>query len=240
MNLEDFDTMPETDELGSFQNPIWADAASDDLMPKIRFTTDQAEAQEAAEADRSNPFDLPDAVFYVEPKENTTGESPETGATRSSFQNDSFEVDVYVFQKETAGETGEYVGPSPDMLNLRIENDVKDLTFAQEQLALAIERGTGVMQAMENVESAQNVLDAHMKLYNEAIAFRPVEVPDPDGETVTAEDITASDDSKTKLGSVSHAQWELEQAYKNDNKIAIENAKRDLAHEKAKEAAEQK
>ena len=40
-----------------------------------------------------------------------------------------------------------------------------------------------------------------------------------------------------KLGSVSHAQWELEQAYNSGNKIAIENAKRDLAHEKAKEEA---
>ena len=80
MGFENFDVTPEiTPEVndakaGSFQNPVWADIAWNDLMPQIQFTTDQAEAQEAAEADRSNPFDLPDAVFYVEPKGETAGD----------------------------------------------------------------------------------------------------------------------------------------------------------------------
>ena len=88
MGYENYDmtpeATPETGNLGSFQNPIWTDMVSEDLMPKIRFTTDQAEAQEAAQADRSNPFDLPDAVFYVEPKSDAA-EAP-AGLEDFSFQ----------------------------------------------------------------------------------------------------------------------------------------------------------
>lgn len=221
MSFEQFDAVPEAAEepkLSAFQTPSFSDMAGQDLMPKIRFTTDAGEAAEAAGADRSNPFRLPDSVFYV--GDGAEGEAP--AVSQGSFQNESFDVDVSSFTADSAGaEGGDYVGPTPDALNLKIENDVKDLTFAQEQLALAIERGSGVMTAMKNVESAQAVLDAHMKLYNEAIRFRPPEAPAPSGEV--------------KLGSVSHAQWELEQAYKDGNKIAIENAKRDLAREQAKE-----
>lgn len=235
MSFENFDAVPEavTDaaeemKLSAFQNPSFTEMAEHDLMPKIRFTTDAQEAVEAARTDRSDPFHLPDSVFHVEPSGDTAGEKP--AFTPSSFQNDSFGIDASKFTKDTAGAegAGDYVGPTPDALNLKIENDVKDLTFAQEQLAIAIERGTGVMQAMRNVESAQTVLNAHMKLYNEAIKFRPPEVPAA---------AKAAETGEAKLGSVSHAQWELEQAYKSGNKTAIENAKRDLAHEKAKEEA---
>ena len=126
--------------------------------------------------------------------------------------------------------SGEYVGPSPDVINMKMDEDVKRLTLAQERLAEAIARGTGVISAMQNLESAQRILDSRMKLYNEAIKFRPPEA------SVAAKAETA-ENSEAMLGSVSHAQWKLEQAYKNDNKIAIENAKRELAHEKAKEEA---
>ena len=220
MSFEKFDSDSE------FLNPVFADMAGENLMPKIRFTTDQAEA------DHSNPFDLPDTVVYVEPRETTDEEQPEASFKGESFLNPSFGVEITPLDMEaTAVEAGsEYSGPSADAISLKLDNDVKDLTFAQEQLAIAIERGTGVMTAMQNVENAQKVLDAHMKLYNEAIKFRPPEV------SVAAKAETAATD-EAKLGSVSHAQWELEQAYKNNNKIAIENAKRDLAHEKAKEDA---
>ena len=168
-------------------------------------------------------------------------EEEEPGISRDgAFQNARFGIEVDAGTHDAAGgsASGDYVGPSPDAINLQMESDVRDLTFAQEQLAEAIARGTDVMQAMRNVESAQAVLDARMKLYNEAIAFR---APDPPlsqgvdvGETEPAKEAA---DQELKLGSVSHAQWELEQAYKNDNKIAIENAKRQLAYEQAKEDA---
>lgn len=226
MRFEDFDSDSE------FLNPVFADMAGENLMPKIRFTTDKAEAEEAARADRSNPFNLPDTVVYVEPRETTGEEKPEASFKGESFLNPSFGIEITPLDMEAAEAAAgsEYSGPSADAISLKLDNDVKDLTFAQEQLAIAIERGTGVMTAMQNVENAQKVLDAHMKLYNEAIKFRPPEV------SVAAKAEIATTD-EAKLGSVSHAQWELEQAYKNNNKIAIENAKRDLAHEKAKEDA---
>lgn len=235
MSFEDFDSKSE------FLNPVFADMAGENLMPKIRFTTDKAEAEEAAKADRSNPFDLPDTVVYVEPKESEAKEQA------APFYNDySFlpnfelgymtpaEVEALVGPAEGSPEgSGEYVGPSPDVINMKMDEDVKRLTLAQERLAEAIARGTGVISAMQNVESAQRILDARMKLYNEAIKFRPPEAP----VAAKAETAEAAESGEPMLGSVSHAQWKLEQAYKNDNKIAIENAKRELAHEKAKEEA---
>ena len=203
-------------------------------MPKIRFTTDKAEAEEAAKADRSNPFDLPDTVVYVEPKESAAKEQAAPCYQDYSFL-PNFELgymtpaEVEAMEGPAEG-SGEYVGPSPDVINMKMDEDVKRLTLAQERLAEAIARGTGVISAMQNVESAQRVLDARMKLYNEAIKFRPPEAP------VAAKAETAEAD-EPMLGSVSHAQWKLEQAYANDNKIAIENAKRELAREKAKEEA---
>lgn len=231
MSFEDFDNEYE------FFNPVFADMAGENLMPKIRFTTDEAEAEEAAKADRSNPFDLPDTVFYVEPKESAVKEE-----AVSFYQDYSFlpnfelgyvtpaEIEAMEGPKESSGE---YVGPSPDVINMKMDEDVKRLTLAQERLAEAIARGTGVISAMQNVESAQRILDARMKLYNEAIKFRPPTAP----VAAKAETAETDEGGEAMLGSVSHAQWKLEQAYKNDNKIAIENAKRELAHEKAKEEA---
>lgn len=227
-------------KLGSFQNPVFTEMMEHDLTPKIRFTTDKAEAEEAKMADHSNPLDLPDTVFYVEPT-GEGAEEEEPGISRDgAFQNARFGIEVDAGTHDAAGgsASGDYVGPSPDAINLQMESDVRDLTFAQEQLAEAIARGTGVMQAMRNVESAQAVLDARMKLYNEAIAFRAPDLPLSQGVDVgETESAKEAADQEPKLGSVSHAQWELEQAYKNDNKIAIENAKRQLAYEQAKEDA---
>ena len=234
MSVEQFDITPEVTEapdgeakLSSFQNPSFSDMVEHDLMPKIRFTTDKEEAAEAAAADRSNPLHLPDAVFYVEPRSDFAGEKPAVSGV-GSFQNDSFGIDVSTFTHDTGeAASGDYAGPSPDSINLKIESDVRHLTYAQEQLDRAIETGTGVITAMGLVESAQAVLDADMKLYNEAIAFRA-----PDGPVAASAEAGSG-----KLGSVSHAQWELEQAYESGNRIAIDNARRNLAHEKAREEA---
>lgn len=188
MELESFDARPEIPEatpeavkLPSFQTPSYMQAMEHDLMPKIRFTTDKAEADAAAQADRSDPLRLPDAVFYVggdtsaDTGEAPGGEKPSASVLEGhSFQNDSFGVDVSTFVKDTGagGVSGDYAGPSPESINLKIDSDVMHLTIAQENLALAIERGSGVMSAMRVVESAQAVLDADMNLYNEAIKFR--------------------------------------------------------------------
>ena len=212
MGFENFDVTPEiTPEVndakaGSFQNPVWADIAWNDLMPQIQFTTDQAEAQEAAEADRSNPFDLPDAVFYVEPKGETAGDG----------------------SADVPAASGEYAGPSPEMLRLQIESDMKHLTFAKEQMEEAIERGTSVIEAMRNVESAQAVLDARMKLYSAATAFHAQEV------STVAE--TGEDEiGETAVGNVSHAEWRLEKAYESGSQADINSAKKYMAQEMAKE-----
>ncbi len=234
MSFEDFDSKSE------FLNPVFADMAGEDLMPKIRFTTDKAEAEEAAKADHSNPFDLPDTVVYVEPKESA---AKEQAVPFVPFYQDysflpGFELGYVTPAQVEAAEgpaeaSGEYVGPSLDVINMKMEEDVKRLTRAQERLAEAIARGTGVISAMQNVESAQRILDSRMKLYNEAIKFRPPEAP-VEAKAETAE---ADETGEPMLGSVSHAQWKLEQAYKNGNKIAIEHAKQELAREKAKEEA---
>jgi len=222
-------------KLGSFQNPSFNEMMGHDLMPQIRFTTDKAEAEEAAKADRSNPLDLPDNVIYVEPKEGTGKEQEVPFYQEYSFLPPNFELGYTPPAQVEAAEgpaesSGEYVGPSLDVINMKMEEDVKRLTRAQERLAEAIAEGTGVITAMQNVESAQKVLDSRMKLYNEAIKFRPPEAP-------VAAKAEAAESGEPMLGSVSHAQWKLEQAYANYNKIAIENAKRELAREKAKEEA---
>ena len=143
MSFEEFDSKSE------FLNPVFADMAGENLMPKIRFTTDKAEAEEAAKADRSNPFDLPDTVVYVEPKDTTGEERSEAEFKGGSFLNPSFGIEITPLDMEAAeAEAGsEYSGPSADSISLKLENDAKDLAFAQEQLAIAIERGTGVMRA---------------------------------------------------------------------------------------------
>ena len=190
MELENLDVIPEVPEaapesvkLPSFQTPSYLQAMGHNLMPKIRFTTDKAEADAAVRADRSDPLHLPDAVFYVggdtasDTKETPDGKKPSVPAFEGRpFQNGSFGIDVSTFVKDTGavsgGASGDYVGPSPESINLKIDSDVMHLTIAQENLALAIERGSGVMSAMRMVESAQAVLDADMRLYNEAIKFR--------------------------------------------------------------------
>lgn len=58
------------------------EAANTDLMPKIRFTTDLEEAEAAKDADRSDPMNLPDAVFYVGPKDGGGAEAA-TGVTET-------------------------------------------------------------------------------------------------------------------------------------------------------------
>lgn len=178
--LEDLDGKPEAisdtadPKLAGFQGPAFSEMLEimeKDLTPKIRFTTDAAEA---AEADRSDPFDLPGAVFYVEATETTPEEKPaKPFPGGSSFQNSSFvNVSEVILEAAREESSGTYVGPSIESIDLKIEAATRDLTFAQEQLARALASGTGILAAQRNVESAQAVLDAALRLHEEAVKFR--------------------------------------------------------------------
>lgn len=238
MNFEMFDPpsdLPaDSDELklGGFQNEVFVDSPMlTDLTPKIRFTTDAQEAEQAAQADRSNPLDLPDSVFYVEPKEGADTGSDQL-LPNSGFQNDSFNITVAPGPQGASDGGGDaYCGPSSASLDIKIENATRDLTFAQLQLERAIETGTGVITAMQLVEHAQQVLDSYVEQHGQAVAAEAAQAANLSAK--------AGQDDGPKLGSVSHAQWELEQAYKSGNSIRIHNAERDLAHEKAKEKAKE-
>lgn len=145
------------------------------LMPKIRFTTDPEEAAEAARADRSNPLNLPDSVFYVKPLNDSSKEEQSDPLPKSSgFQNPSFgiHVDNSDFVSDVSSDmSGNYVGPSLESINRRIDSAKKQLAFAQEQLDRAMTENTGVLSATHLVESAQAQLDAVIRLYEEALKF---------------------------------------------------------------------
>lgn len=153
------------------------ESMNQNLMPKIRFTTDPEEAAEAARADRSNPLNLPDSVFYVKPSNDSPKEEQyDTLPKFSSFQNPSFgiQVDKSDFVIDAVSDTSDnhnYVGPSLESINRRIDSAKKDLEFAQEQLNRAIANNTGVLSATHLVESAQAQLDSVMRLYEEALKF---------------------------------------------------------------------
>jgi len=232
MSFEDIESAAEAageEMLSAFQKPGFTDMMEHDLMPKIRFVTD---TPETPKAERSGPLEQTEFVFHVEPRGDAAEPRGGAAETPHAFQRESFGIDTSAFTHDADAPSGDYVGPTPDAISLRLENDVKDLTFAEEQLALAIERGTGVMQAMENVESARAVRDAHMKLYEEAIKFRA-----PSADTVPAPR-EAGEDGDAKLGvSVSHAKWELEKAYERGSKADIDKARRHMAEAKAEEEA---
>lgn len=229
-SLESADQAGET-KLSGFQNDRFLDnPMNHDLMPKIRFTTDAAEAEEAAGADRSDPFHLPDSVFYVEPKEGAEEAPEKKPAFLPGFQNDAF--DIKVLPKE-AGDcavsaSGDYAGPSSASLDIKIEQATQRLTFAQEQLERAIATGTGVIAAMNAAETAQKLLDSYVEQHGVAVMAEAKQA---------ANMVGAKSGGDVSFGSVSHAQWELEQAYESGNSIRIHNAEKNLAHEKAKEAA---
>lgn len=124
-------------------------------------------------------------------------------------------------------QVSEYVGPSSQVLEMEVEQARKDVESAEARLETAIENGAGVISAMQVVESARRLLDTRIKQYNLAVA----------AENGVATMSGKQEGNGQGLGSVSHAQWELEQAIESGNSIAIENRKRDLAHEIAKEEA---
>lgn len=234
MNYESLEPAGEAAEtkLSGFQNDSFLnDPMQQDLMPKICFTTDAAEAAEAAAADRSDPMDLPDTVFYVEPKEAAEGEAEKKAAFLPGFQNDTLDIKVEPMEGRPSGDTpsGDYVGPSSAALDSKIEQATRDLTYAQVQLAEAIANGTGVMTAMHVVETAQKLLDTYVQQHSVAVMAEAKQA---------ANMVGAKSGGEVSFGSsVSHAQWELEKAYESGNSIRIHNAERNLAHEKAKEAA---
>ena len=74
MTDRDIEKAPEPVEFRrSWQNESYFNPSRPVGMPRIRFTHDKAEAEAAAQADRSDIFHLPDAVVYVEPKEGREG-----------------------------------------------------------------------------------------------------------------------------------------------------------------------
>ncbi len=243
MKYESGETESPEIKLSGFQNPIFTEPKN--ILPELLEYAEARQAEGEAPVQRdfsgfskfqnpvfTEPKDvLPELLEYAEARQ-AEGEPPvqRDFSGFSKFQNDSFGITVEDFEKGVPEPTGDYVGPSTDALDIKIENAVKDLTFAQEQLARAIATGTGVMTAMSMVESAQKLLDSYEKQYAQAVA----------GEArQAAQNVSAKSDEagEMKLGSVSHATWELEQAYKSGNSTRIHNAERNLAHEKAKEAA---
>lgn len=233
MNYESLESAGESagTKFSGFQNDSFLnDPMQQDLMPKIRFTTDAAEAAEAAAADRSDPMDLPDTVVCVEPREAAEGEA-EKKVFLPGFQNDTLDIKVEPVEGRPSGDTpsGDYVGPSSAVLDSKIEQATRDLTYAQMQLAEAIANGTGVMTAMHTVETAQKLLDTYVQQHSVAVMAEAKQA---------ANMVGAKSGGEVSFGSsVSHAQWELEKAYESGNSIRIHNAERNLAHEKAKEAA---
>lgn len=219
-------------KLSGFQNPSFLNNPMNrDLMPKIRFTTDRAEAEEAAKADRSDPFHLPDSVFYVEPKEQGEGQKQKQQEFLPGFQNDTLDIHVAPTASSDAAPTvsgDTYVGPSSAALDIKIEQATRDLTFAQEQLELAIINGSGVITAMDRVDTAQKLLDSYVQQHGVAVMAEAKQAANLAG---------TKNGNNVSFGSVSHAQWELEKAYESGNSIRIHNAEKELAHEKAKEAA---
>ena len=128
---------PAKETLGTGFSFADMEARNTDLMPKIRFTTDQEEAKESG-------------VFYVGPKDTdeNAGGVPETDETDEGagipkltrdeddpadvagvprFQNDSFVDTASVIalaqeeqrrQMESGGDQGKYVGPSLESIDI--------------------------------------------------------------------------------------------------------------------------
>lgn len=229
-SLESAEQASET-KLSGFQNESFLDnPMNHDLMPKIRFTTDAQEAAKAAAADRSDPYHLPDTVFYVEPKEQAEDAAKKKATTFDSFQNDTFDIKVAPKAASdcAAASSSDYAGPSSAALDIKIEQATRDLTFAQEQLERAIATGTGVITAMNLVEGRQKLLDGYIQQHGVAVMAEAKQAANYAG---------TKPEGNVSFGSVSHAQWELEKAYESGNSIRIHNAEKKLAHEKAKEAA---
>lgn len=119
--------------------------------------------------------------------------------------------------------TGEYVDANLDKLQRDIEEAERDLANAEQRLQDAMDRGGSVISAMSTVDTCRSILETRMRMYSDALSAASAGAKE-------TEDI-----GQKKAGSVSHKQWELEQAIKNGNSIAIENRRRELAHEIAKE-----
>lgn len=156
---------------------------------------------------------------------------PDTAGTElPGFLNEPLDITVDPMeQTDSPDVSGEYYGLSSAALDIKIEKATHDLAFAKEQLDRAIERGGGVMTAMSLVESAQKLLDTYVEQQGKAAMAEAA-------DTMSAK---AGNVEEPRLGSVSHAEWELEQAYKSGNSIRIHNAEQKLAHEKAKEKSKQ-
>lgn len=202
MGLEDIEktempeeTMQMKETMGMGFNLADLEARNTDLMPKIRFTTDQAEAEAAKNADRSDPLHLPDAVFYVGPKD-SDGESGAEDAgdaqegtrdiprlTRDNESGYDFSQtitkDTYATIMKLADLAKDnepapsldkdiYVGPSVKELDFKIEEAKRSLERAEESLQKTIENGGSILTAQSVVETSRGIVEKLLEMQTEA------------------------------------------------------------------------
>lgn len=179
-NLENADMAPESVSNAANKQSVGSrgftfmqmyESMNQNLMPKIRFTTDP----EAARVDRSNPLNFPDSVFYVKPSNDSSREEQsDTLPKFSSFQTPNLGIHMEnsdFVNGASSDASDNYVGPSLESISRKIDSAKEHLEFAQKQLNRAIADNTGVLSATHLVESAQAQLDAVMRLYEEALKF---------------------------------------------------------------------
>lgn len=131
----------------------------------------------------------------------------------------------------TPGTVKEYYGPSPQVLEYKIDRAREDLEKAEARLQEAARNGQSTVSIMQQVNNCRKILDTLTTQYQTATAALS------GAADTQAFAKASSENDEVKFASVSHKQWELEQAIESGNKVAIENKKRALAHEIAKEEA---
>lgn len=208
-----------------FQNDIYADnAMNKPLNSQIIFTRDASVAEDAAERKAKNPLNVGDVVIYREPVEKTEESDQEKWkkffADFPSFQNDVPDIHVEnTEQAEEGKEGGDFYAYTPEQIERKIQKANADLARAQARLEQAMESQVGVISAMMQVSNMEKLLEQYNEMHSKAL------------------EAEAKQSANVTLGSVSSAQWKLEQAYKGGKYWEIDQAKSELAREKAKEAA---
>lgn len=202
-----------------FQNDIYADnAMNKPLNSQIIFTRDASVAEDAAERKAKNPLNIGDVVIYREPvekKEDSAGEKGDAAISDvPAVQTDGTDI-----QAEKGKEGGDFYAYTPEQIERKIQKANADLARAQARLEQAMESQVGVISAMMQVSNMEKLLEQYNEMHSKAL------------------EAEAKQSANVTLGSVSSAQWKLEQAYKGGKYWEIDQAKSELAREKAKEAA---
>lgn len=233
MRYENFDF-----ESMKFQNDIFADnPMHKTLNSEILFTRDIAEVEAAAERASKNPLNISDTVYLRVPEGGLDAADAkkleEVLEKYPEFRDNLVQLETKetkqpaeaaeTVQAPEAGEGSDFCAYTSEEIERKIQKTRADLDRAQERLEWAMENQVGVLTAMMNVEGIQKLLDQYAELKGKAL----------EAEAKQASSLGAG----VTLGSVSIAQWKLEQAYKSGKSWEINYAKNELAREKAKEAA---